>query len=104
MFLIDKLEEIESKDLSVLEKAKEFLKACSYNIEESVIKNPNGTVTKTNLVAVIKRIDNTWRMFARKNGYKEDFFRVNSYEVMKELGEDIIEMLGGNLCIDNKNE
>lgn len=101
MFLIDKLEEIESKNLSVLEKAQEFLKACSYNIDESVIKSPNGTVTKTNLVAVIKRIDNTWRMFARKHDYKEDFFRVQSYEAIKEQGEDLIEMLGWNL---NKNE
>ena len=93
MFLEDKLEEIQAQDIPVLEKASQFLKAMTENMEKSVVVNKDGTIATANIVNTIKRIDATWQRFAQKYNYKVDFFRTHSADAVKKLGHDVYESL-----------
>lgn len=93
MFLEEQLEEIQSRDIEVVEKASGFLKEMSFNIEKSVIVR-NGKVSALDFANTIKRIDNTWRKFAKKHGYKEGFFREKSAAIIKKTSEEAYNLLG----------
>lgn len=93
MFLEDKLEEIQSRDIEFAEKAKAFLHEMAFNIEKSVIVR-NGKVSVLDFANTIRRINNTWRRFAQKHGYKESFFREQAADIIKETSEEAYNLLG----------
>lgn len=93
MFLEDELEEIQTRDIEVVEKARAFLHAMGSNIEKSVIVR-NGRASTLDLANVIRRIDNTWRKFAKKHGYKESFFRNKCSDTIKKISEETYALLG----------
>ena len=94
MFLEDKLEEIQAQDIPVSEKASQFLKAMTENLENTIVFSKKGTTTPSNIANSIKRIDATWKKFAQKYNYKVDFWRVQSSDSIKKMSMDIYNLLG----------
>lgn len=93
MFLEDKLEEIHNNNGDVVEKARKFLHVMTENIEQSVIVK-NGMINNQNLANVVKRIDTTWRKFAKKHNYKEDFFETQSIEEIRKINPELVSLIG----------
>lgn len=92
MFLEDKLEEI-NRNCDSVEKARKFLHVMTENLEQSVIVT-NGMVNNQNFANVIKRIDTTWRKFAKKHNYKEDFFKTQSIEYIRNINPELVSLIG----------
>lgn len=93
MFLEDALEEIQTRDIEVAEKARAFLHEIGHNIKKSVIVR-NGMVSTLDLANTIRRVDNTWRKFAKKHGYKESFVRNRCADTIKEISKETYDLLG----------